>query len=81
MLLIMDKFMIAAMSRPFAVGPEDFAVGPEDIGKPVFVRSANRSGIILWFTSERVCVLSSSDRKAHEYKYEDCMYLRNFIRH
>lgn len=66
--------MITASSRPFAVGPED-------IGKPVFVHSANRSGIILWFTSERVCVLSSSDRKAHEYKYEDCMYLRNFIRH
>jgi hypothetical protein len=74
MLLIRDKFMIAMSSRLFAVGPED-------IGKPVYVRSANRSGIIVWFTPERVCVLSSSDKKAHEYKYEDCMYLRNYIRH
>lgn len=60
---------------------EVFAVGPEDIGKLVVVHSINKVGRIIWFTMDRVCVLLFSDKKAHEFSYDDCMYIKHLIRH
>lgn len=58
-----------------------FAVGPEDIGKKVYVRSINRLGRIIWYIPDRVCVLIFADKRAHEFTYDDCMYIRQEIRH